>query len=307
MWTLISLFLLVSTQISSQLIRPFWNIAHMVNDLNDIERFLNEGANAVETDITFNTNDGTAEFSYHGFPCDCWRYCFDSSLLSQYLLRVKKLTSPDDPEYKANFVLLMLDCKISVLSNEIIIKAGENLANNLLLYLWDSGNSTSKVWIVISIPHSKYIHFIKSFRETLITKGFSHLLAKVGWDIAGNEEPEIIEDALRKIDVYDSIWLSYGMSNCFVTLSLLLSDTVLNNLNSLIERRNLPNSNVSKAYFWTVDMKENMRQVFRFGIDAIISNKNKRIVEVLNEDEFIQNFRLADISDNPWIKIPSSS
>lgn len=222
----------------------------MVNGVDQIEEFLDEGANAIEADVTFDS-DGTAKFMYHGFPCDCLRYCWYSSLLFRYLVEVRKLTTP--------------------------------------------GKAESKVWILLSIPHTDHIDFIKSFRETLKVEGFSHLESKIGWDISGNEKPEVIENALRNIGINDSLWLSDGITNCM--------PRSISRLNSLIERRNLEKSEISKVYFWTIDREKNMKKALRLGVDGMITNKPKRLVGILNDPEFSNDFRLANITDNPWERI----
>lgn len=266
----------------------------MVNGVDQIEEFLDEGANAIEADVTFDS-DGTAKFMYHGFPCDCLRYCWYSSLLFRYLVEVRKLTTPGYPEYRENFVLLLLDCKLSSLRKEMKIKAGEDLAKKLIIYLWQRGKAESKVWILLSIPHTDHVDFIKSFRETLKVEGFSHLESKIGWDISGNEKPEVIENALRNIGINDSLWLSDGITNCM--------PRSISRLNSLIERRNLEKSEISKVYFWTIDREKNMKKALRLGVDGMITNKPKRLVGILNDPEFSNDFRLANITDNPWERI----
>ena len=52
--------------------RPFYLIGHMTNSVDDVKRFLEEGANALEIDVQFD-EDGLIESIYHGIPCDCFR------------------------------------------------------------------------------------------------------------------------------------------------------------------------------------------------------------------------------------------
>ncbi|XP_023222756.1 phospholipase D SdSicTox-betaIIB1bxii-like [Centruroides sculpturatus] len=291
----ICLCLLSSIQLSTQNVRPFWNIAHMVNSIDEIEEYLDEGANAIEADVTFDS-DGTAKFMYHGFPCDCWRYCWRSSLLFRYLLKVKKLTTPDDPSYKENFTLLQLDCKISSLNSDWLrIKAGKDLAKKMVIFLWERGHSKSQVWILLSIPHSNHVNFIRSFRETLQEEGLSDLETKIGYDISGNEDPLKIENALLSVGVNSSIWFSDGITNCI--------PRSISRLRFIIDKRNSLSNLVNKVYFWTIDRENNLRKALRMGVDGIITNKPRRLHNILNSEEFKHTYRLSSITDNPWTKI----
>lgn len=49
--------------------RPIWLMGHMTNSIDEVAKFVTDGANAVEIDIQF-TEDGLPEKVYHGVPCD---------------------------------------------------------------------------------------------------------------------------------------------------------------------------------------------------------------------------------------------
>jgi len=86
------LFMMVIIKVADSK-RPFYNIAHMVNSVNDIVYYLNQGANGIESDISFSDN-GTALSTYHGYPCDCFRICTKSESLYNYLRFVGHITDP---------------------------------------------------------------------------------------------------------------------------------------------------------------------------------------------------------------------
>lgn len=74
-------------------IRPFYNIAHMVNSIKEIDYYLSKGANAIEADVTFEPN-GTVSYTYHGIPCDCFRHCSESEDFVKYIRYIRTITVP---------------------------------------------------------------------------------------------------------------------------------------------------------------------------------------------------------------------
>ena len=75
--------------------RPFYNIAHMVNSIGDIKYYLDQGANAIEADVSFSDN-GTALSTYHGYPCDCFRICTKSQNIQEYFEYIGFITNPGE-------------------------------------------------------------------------------------------------------------------------------------------------------------------------------------------------------------------
>lgn len=75
--------------------RPFYNIAHMVNSIKEINYYLSRGANAIEADVSFSPN-GTALQTFHGYPCDCFRHCNEREDLEKYLRYVRDITKPGE-------------------------------------------------------------------------------------------------------------------------------------------------------------------------------------------------------------------
>lgn len=73
--------------------RPFYNIAHMVNSIKEVNYYLSRGANAIEADVSFSPN-GTALYTFHGYPCDCFRHCTEMENLVKYLEYIREITSP---------------------------------------------------------------------------------------------------------------------------------------------------------------------------------------------------------------------
>uniref|UniRef100_A0A224YPS0 Sphingomyelinase n=1 Tax=Rhipicephalus zambeziensis TaxID=60191 RepID=A0A224YPS0_9ACAR len=94
--------------------RPFYVIGHMVNSLEEVDDFIENGANALEVDIEFASN-GTVLGTFHGAPCDCFRGCFKRETIADYLEYIRDGTSFADSRYKGKVILLVLDLKTSKL------------------------------------------------------------------------------------------------------------------------------------------------------------------------------------------------
>ena len=75
--------------------RPFYNIAHMVNSIKEVNYYLSRGANAIEADVAFAPN-GTALYTFHGYPCDCFRHCTELESLPKYLEYIREITRPGE-------------------------------------------------------------------------------------------------------------------------------------------------------------------------------------------------------------------
>ena len=73
--------------------RPFYNIAHMVNSIKEVNYYLSRGANAIEADVAFAPN-GSALYTFHGYPCDCFRHCTELEALPKYLEYIREITRP---------------------------------------------------------------------------------------------------------------------------------------------------------------------------------------------------------------------
>ncbi|RWS25082.1 Sphingomyelin phosphodiesterase D SpeSicTox-betaIB2a-like protein [Leptotrombidium deliense] len=72
--------------------KPIYNIAHMVNSIAEVDQYLNAGANAIETDIYFDSN-GNATHTFHGYPCDCFRICDLSEKVEKFLKYIDDITT----------------------------------------------------------------------------------------------------------------------------------------------------------------------------------------------------------------------
>nr|API81381.1 venom toxin [Hemiscorpius lepturus] len=268
----------------------------MVNSLPQIDEFLNLGANALEADFAFD-DEGYAKWTYHGYPCDCFRSCKRYERVDDYLRYVRELTSRGSPKFRSDFVLLQIDLKISGLSKEAKHNAGVDVAVKLIRHLWSGKDPKSQLWILLSFPYTTDIDFVEGFLPTLRANGYHNMQSRIGWDISGNEDLIDIKKTYQRLGISNSVWQGDGITNCLPRSIKRLVDAIY--------RRDFDAEweFLKKVYYWTLDKSSSMRQALRVGVDAIITNHPDRFVSVLASDEFSKSHRLATIRDNPWQKI----
>jgi hypothetical protein len=278
--------------------RPFFIIAHMCNSIKTAKQYLNRGPNAIESDVTFLTNGSVV--LYHGYPCDCLRYCSDTQKLSQFLEFIRNITTPGLENYNKDLVLLFLDIKSSKISNYEKQYSGQKLAALIVQHLFNDNPIGSKIKVLISIENVWDLDFLIGFKDEFKSQDLNHLNELIGWDIGLNDDLSDIDDTniRRIIKTLDNLWKGDGLTNC-------LSPFHSGRLESLIKKRNDQSfeTNVKKVYHWTIDLSQYLRDSLRLGVDGIITNYPERLLEVLKEEEFANKYQIANHSDNPWERV----
>lgn len=247
--------------------RPFYNIAHMVNSLNEIDLFLEKGANAIESNVYFAPN-ATPVFTYHGYPCDCFRHCDEKERISVFLNRVRELTTLNSARYNPRLLLLFMDIKLVRISHNARALAGQNLATVLMRNLYqhtEASNLTSgsNIRTLISINHVFDYDFILGFEHEFEIRNKSWIFRDfIGWDIGFNDPIFAIESLWKRIESVHNIWQGDGRSNCVSPFYNLAR------LSTIIKRRDNPSlfaikNYIRKAYQWTVDLTVNIRTALR--------------------------------------------
>ncbi|RWS07414.1 hypothetical protein B4U79_07515 [Dinothrombium tinctorium] len=278
--------------------RPFYNIAHMVNSIKEINYYLSRGANAIEADVSFSPN-GTALYTFHGYPCDCFRHCNEREEIRKYLEYVNEITKPESALYKRKLALLFLDLKISNLPPSSKAPAGQDLADKIIAHLFEGGKTTSKVYLLLSIGHVYDSDFVLGFQNELESRGLEHLNKRIGWDVGLNDPLNSVISMWQKIEVINNIWQGDGRSNCISPFYN------LGRLTQILQRRDelnmmVDDKYIDKVYHWTIDLTQNLRASLRTGVDGIITNHPERLVNILREVEFVDLIRLADQDDDPF-------
>nr|P0DM60.1 RecName: Full=Dermonecrotic toxin LiSicTox-alphaIVA1; AltName: Full=Dermonecrotic toxin 7; Short=DT7; AltName: Full=LiRecDT7; AltName: Full=Phospholipase D; Short=PLD; AltName: Full=Sphingomyelin phosphodiesterase D 7; Short=SMD 7; Short=SMase D 7; Short=Sphingomyelinase D 7; Flags: Precursor [Loxosceles intermedia]AGN52903.1 dermonecrotic toxin isoform 7 [Loxosceles intermedia] len=274
--------------------RPIWNMGHMVNEVYQIDEFVDLGANSIETDITFD-DDAMAEYSYHGVPCDCRRWCHKWEYVNVFLDGLRRATTPGDSKYRPELTLVVFDLKTGDLSSSTAYKGGKLFAQKLLDRYWNGGNNGGRAYIIISIPDIDHYAFITGFREALKNANHEELLDKVGYDFSGNDDLSSTRTALNKAGVKDRehVWQSDGITNCILR--------GLDRVREAVRNRDSSNGYINKVYYWTIEKYVSVRDALDAGVDGIMTNEPDVIVNVLNEGNYRGRFRLANYDDNPWV------
>ncbi|GBO02825.1 Phospholipase D Hl-PLD1, partial [Araneus ventricosus] len=232
--------------------RPVWNIAHMVNAVHQIDHYLDMGANGLEFDLSFSF-EGTVKYTFHGFPCDCWRNCMQYEDFTTYLQYLRRLTTPGDRMFRKELVMLFLDFKVQGLSSKALVNAGEDVAKKLLEYYWIGDDSETQAYLVVSLPMTKHVEVMKSFLRTLQYYNASEYISRIGLDFSGNENIDTIKNCLESVGFHERNWLGDGITNCLGRSAYRLL--------AALSQRDKQDDPIDKVYWWTVDRKVTMRRV----------------------------------------------
>lgn len=274
--------------------RPFYVIGHMANDISDAVYMLDQGANALEFDISFFDN-GTVNRVYHGVPCDCFRICTHEESLPEYLSYIRKLTDPQTGKYSQQLTFQFFDLKLQSVSPWGKYVAGSEIANHVIDYLWGNDTKRQLVRVLIFINDESDQDVVLGVRNTFLQRGMKELLDQVGFD-GGTGTLKSIRDMWHSLGIRGNLWQGDGIFNC---LSEVYKD---DRLREALQIRDSPNGFINKVYHWTIDSRGRMRMSLHLGVDGMITNLPEDLIDVLNEDPFSSNFRIATPKDNPFSK-----
>ena len=118
------------------------------------------GANGVEVDVNFRTDD---IYLYHGYPCDCFRFCWDNELFSDYLRFVRRMTTPGEPDYNDHFAILYFDVKLTNVRPEKKEFQGKRFADYLARHYYIDLPMKNTLKLVVSISYAADVNFLKGF------------------------------------------------------------------------------------------------------------------------------------------------
>ncbi|XP_028392714.1 phospholipase D LarSicTox-alphaIB2c-like isoform X5 [Dendronephthya gigantea] len=277
--------------------RPTYNIAHMVNAATQIKPWLGYGANALEADVAF-SEYGTPEYTYHGIPCDAGRDCLRWAYIGNFITALRARTRPYGPRFNRNLVLVMFDCKLNDLAQNMLPIAGWKFANIILKRLYR--NNRTKMKVIVSVQNLSQKEFIRSVITSL--QNNPEILANVGWEISwdNEKEPQELEQGLKEVGVQPGhAWLSSGITNFAAGLKL-------DELKKEVEYRDSGNF-FSKVYAWTLDKQSTAMKYLEIHLDGVIANYPSRVnkaIEQYNKERGyiygVDKVRLATLNDNPF-------
>ncbi|KAH6924769.1 hypothetical protein HPB50_024195 [Hyalomma asiaticum] len=137
---------------------------------------------------------------------------------------------------------------------------------------------------------------MKFFKE----KGPPDFFRNIGFDVGMNEPLIQIQHMYKRLGIASHRWQGDGLSNCLRFLK------PLDRLLAVIKLRDREDGFVDKVYHWTIDLQFFIEESIRLGVDGIISNAPSNVHRVVTSDKFRSRLKVADIGDDPWLKIPRS-
>ncbi|KAL1439468.1 hypothetical protein MTO96_010159 [Rhipicephalus appendiculatus] len=244
--------------------RPFYIIGHMVNSVEEVDKFLRQGSNALEVDIEFAEN-GTVLGTYHGMPCDCFRGCFKRTPFAKFLDHLRNVTSMRDSRFRGQMSLLFLDLKTTKLSKSAKPTAGVTLAYHLVKHLWKGVHPRYRMNVLLSIGYVKDRDVTRGAIKYLKKKGHGALLRNIGFDVGMNDPLDSIAPAVKL--------------------------------------RDSERGYIDKVYHWTIDLPFYIEKSVRLGVDGIITNQPHNVLGVVTSIFFQKRLKVASMKDSPWQKI----
>lgn len=284
---------LLPTEVATQ--RPFYIIGNMVNSLYDVRVFLEDGANALQADVTFSPN-GRAQHTYHGPPCDCYRTCTRDSTIKDYLNNLRDVSSGEG-KFKGQVALLYLALYTSHVPDEYHHQAGVDIAEKLQKYLWRGVSRSEAVPVLLYVSSTYEKKVFKGVLDTISPSWKDH----IGFDFGGMEPFYKIRDAYAELNITKGRWLGSGNTNC-----LPYQSGRYGRLESIVDCREgkIRECNfVDKGYAYNLDTQRSIGREIRLGLDAVITNYPSTALEVLKAGDIRRLVRLAQLGDSPWERI----
>lgn len=274
--------------------RPVYNIYHMVNAIWQVDEAMDLDANAIESDVTFDTN-GTALWFYHGVPCDCFRWCQRYEQVPAFLRYLRRTT--DGGIYEKRLALLFLDLKTGSLYPDQKYVAGVDIAKKLLHHLWLGVSVKKAMNVLLAVPSVDDREVLRGAIQT-IHRQMPNMIDKIGFDITDNDELNTIEKMYQQLGIRGHRWQGDGASNCVSFLR------PTGRMYSVVANRDAGKSStfIEKAYQWTIDIPQQLRLSLRRNVDGIITNRPDLLASILKENEFRSTMRPANVSDSPWTR-----
>lgn len=232
--------------------RPIWNIGHRTSTVAKFERFLAEGANAIECDVTPVHAKGRVKMTvFHGGDVAWTRH----EAFADYLGLARQHLEAGDISF------LLFDTKRGKGIDP------RDAAEALCRAIIDAGLPAERCGV--SVPTSMcpaYFETLEACDLDLVRDTYED------W-------PDTPEEWLRRVDELGTDVQGVG--------SAAIDPTPFGRwlpwLGALVNHRDRGAGELRKAYYWTVDRRTTMRKVLDLGADAIIVNHPDRLRDVLAE------------------------
>lgn len=276
--------------------RPVFIIGHMVNSLPEVGDFIERGANSLEADVHFRS-DGSAARTYHGSPCDCFRFCEGEAPFTEYLDYVRNVTTVDGAKYKDDVQLLFLDLKTSNLAKNVKYHAGADIVNKLVGHLWRNVPAKDALNVLLYVYSVDDRDLFKGATDTVAgLKDSSQWLDHIGFDFGAFTSPSEVVRAFSELGIHKHRWQGDGVTNCLVDF---VEDDVLIKIVSCRDGQDTYCEYIDKTYAWTVDSPATIERKIKLGVDGLITNHPENVIAVINQADFTSQVRPAGPQDSP--------
>lgn len=251
----------------------------MTNTPAAVKWAVEQGANAVELDWTFDRSTGRPSKIYHGVPCDCTCYfnyqpenvCSildeDSWLACNADSDIKVLLSTLASQIK--IALIIIDSKIysEDMNAKKMSKAGKGVVKLLHEHLFYKGYGGQ---VIIGSSGFDTVPYLKSAIAGMKNSPYR---SRTYFTI---DEGDDIFATLRELSILPTrnIIFSYGSSVCFPYS--IDRDTMQ------VAAEKKANGEIGMTYIWSVDRKSTMEENLPY-VQGILSNHPSRVNEVLQE------------------------
>lgn len=251
-------------------------------------------------DISFDKR-GIPTEAFHGFPCDCGRHCYQHEDFVKFLQHIGRITTPPS---SSRLQLILFDLKLKDLNYSQKEVAGDYLASKINEHVYkyylqatqrNQGFSFQPpIRIIVSINHVDDNVLVRAFINHMRKNRLDFMSQQVGFDVGMNDDLNEISAMWNGLNGATlNIWQGDGLTNCA---------NIVRGSERLKEAISIRNQqgHFRKIYYWTADVMYHIRLVLNHGLDAILTNQPKRVLQVLEEQEFKGKYRMATPYDDPF-------
>ena len=168
------------------------------------------GANAIESDLSFDSKGNLKEFYAEGYFCNFFtRGCNQKYYVLNYFAIIRQNVQNKTQK----LALFWIDLKLTESGMTDFFSSGQKLAESMTrrgsLFPPDE---EVPVDVLLGVEHVSQKDFFRGFRE-VIKNHRPELLPKFGYDISAGEDVDTILDALKSIGIKENIWLGVDVTS----------------------------------------------------------------------------------------------
>jgi len=255
---------------TEEAIPPFYAIAHMCNQIEAVDWAMNEGANAVEIDLNFESWKFV-----HGVPCDCTCAFLSTNKHSVCSIDEACKGGTDAAEmmrhlggetWRDQLALVYVDSKVDTIEGDLE-QAGQRVGDLLLTELFGLGYGGV---VIVNSPKMSGVQYLQGVVDRIQPSKFE---GRVFYTI--DQEKDVVQVLEKLITVSPFRAYSTGISAC---APVWYTDQItLAQFNYAEGVLSLPPG------IWTIDKESSMRTYMNRGARAVMTNIPKNAVLVGNQ------------------------